>query len=78
MGSFQLLTLVAAMLVCALGTPVRVPETNYTDGKALALKLNENARHLYEKVSLPSGIQTHSSLTLCEGSSNCISGFSYD
>ncbi|KAG7323730.1 hypothetical protein KOW79_013432 [Hemibagrus wyckioides] len=38
------------MLVCALGTPVRVPETNYTNGKALALKLNENARLLYQKV----------------------------
>ncbi|KAK3519368.1 hypothetical protein QTP70_026860 [Hemibagrus guttatus] len=38
------------MLVCALGVPVRVPETNYTEGKALALKLNENARLLYEEV----------------------------
>lgn len=51
MGLFQQLAVVAAMLVCALGAPVRVTDTNYEEGKALALKLNENARLLYEEVS---------------------------
>ncbi|TSP79460.1 ORM1-like protein 2 [Bagarius yarrelli] len=50
MDSFRQLALVAAMLVCALGAPVRVTETNYTEGKVLALKLNENARLLYGQV----------------------------
>ncbi|XP_053499664.1 interleukin-23 subunit alpha-like [Ictalurus furcatus] len=37
------------MLVCALGAPLRVAETNYTEGKTLVLRLNEKARQLYEE-----------------------------
>ncbi|KAI5095542.1 hypothetical protein C0J45_13972 [Silurus meridionalis] len=41
------------MLVCALGAPVRVTDPNYSEGKSLAMKLNQKARYLYEEVETP-------------------------
>ncbi|XP_026800760.1 interleukin-23 subunit alpha-like [Pangasianodon hypophthalmus] len=56
MSPVQQFALVAVMLACALGAPVRVPEMNYTEGKTLALKLNEKARRLYEEVETPTEV----------------------
>ncbi|XP_017342084.1 interleukin-23 subunit alpha [Ictalurus punctatus] len=56
MNPFQQLALIAVMLVCALGAPVRVAETNYTDGMTLVLGLNEKARQLYQEVETPSEV----------------------
>ncbi|XP_053338505.1 interleukin-23 subunit alpha-like [Clarias gariepinus] len=44
------------MLMCAFGAPVRVTETDFTEGKTLALRLNDKARQLYAEVETPNEV----------------------